>query len=725
MPAVLADPPRWQPVDPELARLAEAHGVATWYEDNWGQHVAACEPGVRAVLAALGVPAHDEEAARASLAAAAEKPWRCLAPPTVVARRGEAPEVRLHVPAPAQPLAYVLLENGQQRALDGVRHSGETRPVDGHDVARWILPLPADLPTGDHRLIVSGGEASVDTAIIVAPARCRPPERRGWGWTLQLYATRSAASWGIGDLADLTALAGWSGRAGADFLLVNPLHAATPGLPQQPSPYFPSSRRFLDPLYLRIDDVPELAGLRPADAERVAELAASCRLHNEVDWIDRDTVGRAQHEALELLHTVGLPPARVAQFEAYRAGQGRALLDFATFCALAERHGSSWRSWPAPLRRPDGPSVDAARRELGDRVMFHCWVQWLADTQLATAQRSARAAGMSVGIITDLAVGIDPGGADAWALRDVLAPGVTFGAPPDAFNPHGQDWGLQPLLPDRLSSTGYAHFREVVRASLRHAGGIRVDHIFGLFRMWWIPKGASPTEGAYVQHPAGDLLGALALEVDRAGAVVIGEDLGTAAPGAREALWERGMLGCRVVWFERTGTGPQCRRTRPEEYAELALTSVTTHDLPTTAGFWSDATVRTRAELGLLTDGVSREDEQQRAAVDRTELEALLHEEGLVGDAPTLDELVLALQELVARTPSRLVGIALGDAIADPRQPNLPGTIDEYPNWRLPLHDPATGAPALLDRLLDDPRVERLVRVLCRARGENRASTQN
>ncbi|MGH8904793.1 MAG: 4-alpha-glucanotransferase, partial [Egibacteraceae bacterium] len=645
MPAVPADLPRWQPVDPELSRLAEAHGVATWYEDTWGQHVATGEPGVRAVLAALGVPAHDEEAVRASLVAAAEAPWRCLAPPTVVVRQGEAPEVCLHVPAPARPLAYMLLEDDRQRTLDGARHSGETRPVDGHDVVRWILPLPADLPTGDHRLIVSAGEASVDTAVIVAPARCRLPERRGWGWMLQLYATRSAASWGIGDLADLTALAGWSGRAGADFLVVNPLHAATPGMPQQPSPYFPSSRRFLNALYLRVEDVPELAGLSPADAGRVAELAASCRLLNEVDWIDRDTVGQAHQEALELLRTVRLPPGRAAQFEAYRAGQGRALLDFATFCALAERHGPSWRSWPAPLRRPDSPSVDAARRELGDRITFHSWVQWLADTQLAAAQRSARAAGMSVGIITDLAVGSDPGGADAWALQDDLGPGVTFGAPPDAFNPHGQDWGLQPLLPDRLASTGYAPFREVVRAGLRHAGGIRIDHIFGLFRMWWIPKGAPPGEGAYVRYPAHGLLGALALEVDRAGAVVIGEDLGTAAPGAREALWERGMLGCRVVWFERNGTGPECRRTRSEEYAELALTSVTTHDLPTTAGFWSDAGARTRAELGLLTDGTSREDERQRAAVDRAELEALLHEEGLVGDAPSLDDLVLALQE--------------------------------------------------------------------------------
>ncbi len=721
MPAVPADPQ--QPVSPELAQLAEAHGVATSYEGIWGGHVPTSGLGVRAALAALGVSTQDEDAVRAALVAVAAAPWRRLAPPTVVVRQGEPVEVNLHAPAPAQPRAHVLLENGQEWALDEPRRSGETRTVDGHDVARWVLPLPPDLPTGDHRLTASAGEASDDTCVIVAPARCRLPERRGWGWALQLYATRSTASWGIGDLADLSALARWSGQAGAEFLLVNPLHAVAPGPPQQPSPYFPSSRYFLNPLYLRIEDVPELGELPPQGARRVAELAASCRLRNQVDSIDRDAAESAKREALELLYAVPLPPDRAAQLQTYRAEQGQALTDFATFCALAERHGQSWRSWPAPLRRPDSPTVDAARHEQSDRIAFHCWVQWLAATQLAAAQQTARAAGMSIGTITDLAVGIDPGGADAWVLQDVLASGVTIGAPPDDFNPQGQDWGLPPLLPDRLSSSGYTPFRELIRASLRHAGGIRIDHILGLFRLWWSPEGAGPAEGTYVRYPARDLLGVLALEAERAGAVVIGEDLGTAPPGVGQELAERGMLGSRVVWFERAG--PDWRRAKPAEYTTLALTSVTTHDLPTAAGFWSGSAERTRTELGLLRPGATQDDEQARNAHERSELRTLLHDEGLISRTPTPDELVLALQELAARTPSLLTAIALGDAIADPRQPNIPGTIDEYPNWRLPLHDPATGAPALLDTLLDDPRVHTLIRALRRARGEQPVPAQS
>jgi 4-alpha-glucanotransferase len=703
--------------------LAEAHGVATSYESTSGDVIPTAALGVRAALTALGVPARDDAEVRASLIEAAAEPWRRLVPLTAVARQGEALEVPLHVPVPEQPAAHVLLETGEERPVDGARRSGQARAVDGHDVERWIFPLPTDLPTGDHRLIVSAGEVRADTALIVVPPRCPLPERRIWGWMLQLYATRSTASWGIGDLADLGTLARWSGQVGAGFLLVNPLHAVAPGPPQQRSPYFPSSRHFLNPLYLRIEDVPEFGQLPPEGAERVAELAAACRLLNQADLIDRDAVEAAKREALELLYTVPLPPERAAQFEAYRAEQGRALVDFATFCALAERHGHSWQRWPAPLHRPDSPSVEAARQELSDRITFHCWVQWLADTQLAMAQQAARTAGMSIGIITDLAVGIDPGGADAWMLQDELASGVTIGAPPDDFNPLGQDWELPPLLPNRLPFSGYAPFRELVRANLRHAGGIRIDHILGLFRLWWAPDGADPSEGTYVHYPASDLLGVLTLEAERAGAIIVGEDLGTVPSGVRETLWDRGILGNRVVWFERTG--PDLHRAQADEYAALALTSVTTHDLPTAAGFWSGGAERTRVELGLLPEGTSIEEEQQRAAQERAELQVLLRDEGLIGDTPTLDELVLAVQQFAARTPSWLVGIALGDAIADPRQPNMPGTLDQYPNWRLPLHDPLTGTPALLGRLLDDSRVQRLVEALHRARGGEDAPAQS
>lgn len=701
-------------VSADLARLAEAYGIATAYESDGGRRVLTSESSIRVALDALGVPAGDDEAVRRSVQAAREEPWRQVVRPTVVARQGDEQEITLAVRAAARPRATLVDQGGDEQPLPEPRPTGETSVIDGSEVTRWRLRLPADLTVGDHRILVAAGEVEAATHLVVAPARCPLPERRGWGWMLQLYATRSAMSWGMGDLGDLASLARWSGLVGVDLLLVNPLHAATPGLPQEPSPYFPSSRRFVNPLYLRIEDVPELRALPPEDAQRVAELAASCQTLNRHDRVNRDAVYRAKLEALELLHAVRLPPARAETFAAYQAEQGRALVDFATFCALAEQYGPAWRAWPAPLQRPDGPGVEDARRSLGGRVTFHAWVQWLADTQLAAAQRVARESGLAVGVIADLAVGVHPEGADAWALQDDLASSVTVGAPPDLFSPKGQDWRLPPLLPTRLADSGYAPFRELLRASMRHAGGIRVDHILGLFRLWWIPNGSDASEGTYVRYPARDLLNVLALEAQQAGAVVIGEDLGTVESTVRTMMRERGLLGSRVVWFQRYG--PEQRRARAAEYPELALTSVTTHDLPTGAGYWSGEATRIRSAIGLLGDGQTRASAEEQAARDRAELEALLRDEGLVTGEPSMSELVLALQRLAGRTPSRLVAIGLGDAIADPRQPNMPGTTTEYPNWCLPLHDPATGRPALLEELLDDPRVHWLVQAMVDSR---------
>jgi 4-alpha-glucanotransferase len=483
----------------------------------------------------------------------------------------------------------------------------------------------------------------------------------------------------MGDYADLAELAGWSGEQGAGLLLVNPLHAAAPVAPVQNSPYFPASRRFSSPLYLRPERLPEYAAATDEVRAGVDALAAGVPAGER---IDRDAVWAAKSAALELLFP----------FAVERSGSQAAagLTGFATWSALVERHGPDFRVWPQELRNPNGAAVVAASEELAERVAYHRWLQQCCVEQLVAAQDAASRAGMTVGIVHDLAVGVDPGGADAWALRDELAASFSIGAPPDSFNQQGQDWGLPPWRPDRLAETGYEPIREIVRAVLRTGGGLRIDHILGLFRLWWVPEGCSPAEGTYVSYDADALLGILALEAERAGALVVGEDLGTVPPTVRTKLSERAVLGSTVVWFERDDDG---HLIAPQQWRASAVASVTTHDLPTAAGFLTGDHVRVRGELGLLSDPAA---EERNATRERLEMLQLLVSEGLLtpaqatlatADSQELADQIVALHELLGLSPSRVLLASLSDAVGDLRQPNMPGTVDEYPNWRLPVAD--------------------------------------
>lgn len=671
----------------------------------------------------MGLEAGDEAAADAALTARRAADAARLLPPVVVARQGR-PET-YHVPTAPLAGAEVAFEDGAHRELTPDQANA--------------LSLPRDLPVGDHRLVAvdpSGREAAA--TVIVAPAACPLPSSRRWGWMAQVYGARSADSWGIGEFADLRALTTWTAGLGGDFVVVNPLHATNPVLPQEPSPYYPSSRRYVNPLYLRVDDVPEISALDRSSRERVADLASATRARNREDRIDRDAVFEAKMEALALVHAAPRPPERAAAYARFRAREGEALVGFATFCAIAERHGTPFQRWPAALRSPDAPGVAHAREELGDRVDFHMWLQWLADEQLASVQAAGQEAGMGLGLISDLAVGVDPGGADAWALQEELAGEVTVGAPPDPFNQAGQDWGMPPLRPDRLSATGYAPLRQLLAPQMRHAGGVRIDHVLGLFRLYWIPEGAPPHAGTYVRYPGDELLGVLALEAQRAGAVVVGEDLGTVERGVRDRLAENAVLGSRVLYFEHSEEGEGFRA--PEYYPERVLSSVTTHDLPTATGWWAGQGVATQRAHGLL-DPDEAEVEHARLASDHAALADLLRRDGLLArnGEPTLEDLVLATHALLARTPSLLVAGMLHDAVGDRRQPNLPGTSTEdatpnaptaaadgvYPNWRLPLAEPADAAdpadatsapaqPVLLEELMARPRAMRLAAALSR-----------
>lgn len=570
------------------------------------------------------------------------------------------------VSSPPSPDCPVLVvDEGEQAEVPGrwiVRVEG------GGEVAAEGA-LPPDLPLGYHRLVRDDG---LDARLIVTPASCQPPAGPIWGWAVQLYAARSRVSWGMGDLADLARLGAWSAGGGAGMILVNPLHAAQPAGPQQASPYSPSSRVWRSPLYLRVEDVPGFADLtRSPDGVDAAEVADAGRRLNEDRLIDRDAVWHLKSAALEALWGRFRASGRDPAFDRFCDGHGSSLRSYATFCALAERHGLPWSAWPAGLRHPDGPGVAAFAAAEADRVGYHQWLQWLVDVQLARA-------GAAIDVVQDLAIGADPWGADAWRWQDHYALDVRVGAPPDDFAVDGQDWGLPPFDPWRLRASGYEPFVATVRALLRHGGGARIDHVMGLFRLFWIPPGRPCAEGAYVEYPWRDLLGILALESRRAGAWVVGEDLGTVEPYVREELARRHVLSYRLAWFE---------DTPPRWFPERAMAAVTTHDLPTIGGLWTGADLAEQERL-------DRHPSLEAADAMRGRLRGW---SGVADDAP-VDDVVRRTYESLAEAPSVVVTATLDDALGVVERPNLPGTVTERPNWCLAL-------PVPLEDVEADPRV--------------------
>lgn len=688
-------------VSPALTELADACGVATSYEDAHGVHRDIPARTLRAVLAAMGVETRgedtkrDDDEAGASEREALEtvrlRPWRRVLPPTVVVRQGLPSRVPVHVPPGATVRVSIQLEDlGDPLDLPRPDQARESREVDGVLIERREVGIPDSLPPGWHRLVavvedLTTASTTTEATLLISPRSIPLPagldERRAVGLAAQLYQVRSEESWGVGDLSDLAGLADWAGtELGADFVLVNPMHGAEPLPPVEPSPYLPTTRRFASPLYLRPEEVDEYAGLPLAEKRRVDELARSVRHLNTEDTVDRDSSWAAKLEALRVVFSAPQPPARARELEGFISEQGPGLERFATWNALATEHGPDWSQWPGELTDPESPAVARFAEEHRSEVRFHQWLQWVVAQQRGAAQRAALAAGMRLGVVHDLAVGVHPSGADAWALHHSLARGVSVGAPPDVYNQLGQDWSQPPLRPDALAEQGYAPFRDIVRATLRDSGGVRIDHILGLFRLWWIPAGQPPTEGTYVHYDHEAMIGVLALEAWRAGAVVVGEDLGTVAPGVREELAERGVLGTSVMWFEQRDGAP----VPPEEYRRLCMASVTTHDLPPTAGYASLVHVDLRERLGQLTGDV--EAERRGAAGEIRSFTDAVRGRGLL-DGEDPEDLVVALHGYVSASPSLLYAVSASDLVGDRRPVNMPGTSDEYSNWRVPLTD--------------------------------------
>jgi (1->4)-alpha-D-glucan 1-alpha-D-glucosylmutase len=700
-----------------LEQLCLLAGIASEYHDIWGHHHQLDDAGRLALLAAMHIVGDAEDVSRA-LAEHENQPWlRVLSAVHVL--RADASSFDLDVTVPEAPdlagCAWRLtLENGETRnglmqpaALPRVAE----REIAGQRYLRLRFSLPGGIPAGYHTLEFDTPESAepAKTTLIVAPPSCyRPEALRGdgrlWGPAIQLYSLRSRRNWGIGDFTDLRHVVELAARAGAGIVGVNPLHALFPHNAEHASPYSPSNRQFLNSLYLDVEAVPEFARCDEARAVVAAERFQT-RLHalRVAELVDYPAMAAAKFEILEILyrHFVKIHPARRTSrgraFRNYLRQQGEPLRLHALYHALQEHfHAqdaslSGWQSWPADHRDPVAPAVARFAREHRERVEFYAWLQWHAEIQLQAAHRLAIRLGMAVGLYLDLAVSADRGGSEVWSGQEAYAAGAGVGAPPDDFALKGQDWGLPPFIPERLSAGAYAPFVEVLRNNMRQGGALRLDHVMGLMRLFWIPPGAEPADGAYVHYPFRDLLGILALESERNRCLIIGEDLGTVPDEVRSAMAEYGILSYRLLYFEREWDGAF---RAPPHYPREALVAVSTHDLPTLQGWWRGRDLEWRDALELFPSPAMRENQIAARAQDRRRLLEALEREGLLPEAfrgsgnatPEMTmELRKAVHRFVARTPCRVMMVQIEDVLGQDEQANLPGTVSGHPNWRRKL----------------------------------------
>jgi 4-alpha-glucanotransferase len=704
----------------QLTRLASAFGVERAYRDVWSRQVEASPDTHRALLRAMGVQVEDDSQIAAALNDAEERPWREFAPPVALFDEGAEVSIPLAAPTPLSEgrLIWSLAEEGGGGSTGEAAGFEALEERGGRRRGRLTLPIRPSIGYHDLSLELDGSLAA-SIRLIIAPARCLVPqdvlgEERAWGLAAQLYGVRSRRDWGAGDFSDLAALAELAGREGADFIGVNPLHALFPADARAFAPYRPSSRQSLNVFYVDPEAAPEIDGCPEAHA-LLATPDMRERLHRahggaQVDYAE---VWALKLPILERLHHVfRMRPAggpRRAAFEAFRRARGQALRRQALFDALQERFlredpaNWSWRTWPEPFRRPQSPEVERFARDGAQRVEFFEYLQWLADEQLARAQATAREAGMRIGLFQDLAVGVHPDGASTWAFPEAAPTGASIGAPPDLLNQKGQNWGLVAPSPASLRATGFAPFAETLRELMCHAGAVRIDHTFGLQRMFWIPEGAPAREGAFVRYPFQDMLRIIKLESVRNRCLVVGEDLGTLPEGFQERMERAGVLSYRVLWFEQDEDGFKST----EKWPELALAAVSTHDLPTALGFWTGRDLDWRDRLDLHPDAAAAEKMRADRDRERGMLRRLLGFPA-EGDVPP-DDFVARLYGYAARAPSRLLAVQLEDGLGEVEAPNLPGTVDEHPNWRRRL-------PVPVEELFLDPRMRRVVDAVRAAR---------
>ena len=640
----------------DLERLAAAAGIAaSWWELS-GQEHRTGDDTKRALLTSMHLPC-------ATLGDLRDSLYRLTAPrPLPMALTATAGQpIEVPIGKLSRPTWVTL------RAEDGTT----TRiPTVG---GALTLPPP---PMGRHQLSLDDDPATT-CHLTVAPARCFLPDalaagQRRFGIAAHLYTLRGSHDQGIGDFSTLAELGIAAARAGAAVVGLNPLHALFPGDRSRASPYHPSHRGFLDPIYI------DIAGLPGADPNQCAALSAPV-------MVDYPAVWAAKHRALEAAFAAG--GADDLALDAFIAAGGATLRDFARFEAIAAHRGNThWRSWPASLRHPASPCVAAFAAKHARAIRFVCYMQMLADQQLGQAAARSVSAGLSIGLYRDLAVGCAPDGAEAWAYQDMMLDGVSVGAPPDPFTAAGQIWGLPPPDPLAMARDGFSGFASLIAANLRHAGALRIDHVLGLRRLFLVPEGALGSDGTYLNFPFHHLLGQLTLESVRARCLIVGEDLGTVPDGIRESLNEAQVLSYRVLWFERDG--PTFRP--PATWPVLAAACVSTHDLPTSRGWWEGADIAERSDLGFLNDAATETAGRERQA-EKAALIAFAQAEGVADDTASpeaTDPPDAAMHALIAATPCVLALVQADDLASEPIGVNLPGTDRERPNWRRRLRVP-------------------------------------
>ncbi|MDX1431100.1 MAG: malto-oligosyltrehalose synthase [Gammaproteobacteria bacterium] len=730
-----------------LDRACEAYGIAAEYTDIRGERHRVSERTKRALLAAMGIAASDDGALEAALAERRRREWRRLLPPVEVIR-ADAPRLTVTITVPDERadrvLAWRLVEES------GREHSGELAPsdyrpasraqVDGAAYCRYVVELPVSPEPGYHRLEACEAHADHSPAhgaaatLVVAPAVCYRPRwldegGRIWGVAAQLYGITSARNWGIGDFTDLATLVEAAGRLGADVVGLNPVHAMFPHAPARTSPYSPSSRLFLNVLYIDVEAVPDLGECASArdliGGASFQERLARLRARREVDY---EAVAACKLEVLELLyasfreHHLAPESVRGAAFRDYQSRGGDELARHALYEALQEHCQSEdpaawgWPAWPEMYREPAAQAVQEFAVEHRERVELFVYLQWEAERQLEAVSRRCAEAGLSLGLYLDLALGADRAGAETWGHQASYAVGASIGAPPDDFSPGGQNWGLPPLDPAGLREDAYGAFVAALRRNMRHGGALRIDHVMALMRLFWVPPDAAADEGGYVDYPFEDLLALVALESQRNRCLVVGEDLGTVPDEVRSACRRLGILSYRLLYFERDASGDFLP---PADYPRAALAAVSTHDLPTLKGFWAGRDLHLRYELGIIPSEEAREARLLERAQDRVRLLLALDRQDLLpegvrpdaGAGVVLDDrLSSACHRYLARTPCALVMAQLEDLLGEIDQANLPGTTDEHPNWRRRL-------ARAIEQWADAPAVHELARAIGEERG--------
>ena len=674
-----------QSVTEKLRELAETVGVSTGFWDWYGNWKHVEDASLIAVLNSLGFSlSFDPSEAEINEAFRRNEDfaWAAPLPPTTVCRQGNEAEIPVHVPHGMGVWCHVETEDGYHHELEQLDRPIPPRMVDGKLVRRATFKIPNWLPQGWHRIVArheDGSECS--STLIVVPQRlsCRLDDgHKRWGVAAQLYSTRSSGSWGMGDTQDLADLTAIVARDGANFLQVNPLHAPQPCFPQETSPYLPVSRRWASPLYIRPEAIDEYARMDGKERGVITRYAHASR--SQEDIIDRDLSWKSKLKALRKIFEIPRSITRQAQFEHFCAEGGESLENFALWSALVFENGDI--ELPAPYASINAPEVEQARQRLAGEIEFWQWCQWIVFDQLIRAQESAHRLGMDMGIMSDLAVGVHSLGSEIWSMPEIFAPGMSVGAPPDMYSQQGQNWSQPPWSPRGLAKAGYAPLRDMLRSVLSYSGAVRIDHILGLFRLWWIPEGMEASAGAYVSYDHEAMVGIVLLEAQRAGAVVIGEDLGTVEPWVRGYLNDRGILGTSVLWFEKEGSGWPLW---PDHYRRSCLAAVTTHDLPPTLGYLEGVHTQLRNRLGLLVEDLDQVLEADR--VERERMVSRLKEGGFIhNEEPSEEELVMGFHAYLAASPALLLAVSLVDAVGEKAPQNLPGTSDQYPNWCIPLH---------------------------------------